>query len=307
MENQGLNNSKKKKPIALIIVAAVLLLGVIGLVILYLTTKSNYDVLLEEKEMQKTELVKELDSLMVEHEKVKTDFGVLSDSLGVKDSIIQANADEIKKLLDTQWEYYKIKKKLANLQTIAQGYVVQMDSLYRVNSALTQQNHELEKNVKQLKQENQDIQKDRDSLNEMVEIASELKAYNLEATGIRMKTGGSKEVPTDKAKRMDKIKICFTIGENEIIKPGERELYVRIARPDKEILTPSRADDYTFEYEGNMIQYSIRKTINYSNLPMDVCGYWNKRQSIQNMPTGLYHVDIFCDGLVIGHTTFTLK
>ncbi len=50
--------------------------------------------------------------MMVEHQRIKDEYGAISDSLFVKDSIIEANAIEIKKLLNTEWEYYKIKKKL---------------------------------------------------------------------------------------------------------------------------------------------------------------------------------------------------
>jgi len=106
---------------------------------------------------------------------------------------------------------------------------------------------------------------------------------------------------------MEKVKVCFTVAENEVIDPGEKTIYIRIARPDKEVLTRTRGDDYTFEYDGKMIQYSIIKTINYENKPIDLCGYWYKNQSAQEMQIGLYHVDIFCDGLVVGHTTFTLR
>jgi len=56
-----------------------------------------------------------------------------------------------------------------------------------------------------------------------------------------------------------------------------------------------------------MIQYSIKKNIVYDNKAIDLCGYWNKQYSGQEMQTGLYHVDIFCEGVIIGHTTFTLR
>jgi hypothetical protein len=244
---------------------------------------------------------------MEEHELVKEEYGQLSDSLVVKDSVIQANAVEIKKLLNTQWEYYKVKKKLAQLQEIAQGYVRQMDSLYRVNDQLTEENIAMKRDITSLEKERDKMVKDQEVLTELVDLASVLKAYNLEAAGIRLKTGSNKEVVTDKTKRMEKIRVCFTLGENEIIEPGMKQIYVRIARPDKEILTKSKTKDYTFEYEGKDLQYSIMKEINYENQPQDLCLYWRKHYSKQEMQVGLYHVDVFSDGVVIGHTTFTLK
>ena len=244
---------------------------------------------------------------MIQHEMVKHQYGELSDSLMVKDSVIQANAKEIKRLLNTEWEYYKVKKKLGQLQLIAQGYVHQMDSLYRVNATLSEENQAMKKDLGQLKKDKEDMEKSNADLTEKVEIASYLSAYNTEATGIRFKAGGKKEVPTDKAQRVEQVKVCFILSENKLASQGKKDVYVRIARPDKEILTRGASSKYTFEYEGKQIQYSIMQNVDYQGAAIDLCLYWKKIYSGQEMPAGLYHVDIFCEGSVIGHTTFTLR
>jgi len=281
------------------------LIVIAGLIIWLFMTKTDLNDLVAEKELQRVELTAELDSLLVEHEQVKIEYGSLSDSLAMRDSVIQANAEEIKKLLNTQWEYYKVKKKLANLQKISQGYVRHMDSLYRVNEALTMENEEIRQDLGQVRREKEAIERDREALTEKVEMASVFQTYNIIADGIRAR--GSKEKITDKAKRVDKIKICFTIGKNDIILPGERTVYVRIAQPDEEVLSRDRTNTYTFEYQGEEIQYSIMKDINYQNTPIDLCTYWYKRYEGQVMQIGTYHVDLFIDGHVVGHTTFQLR
>ena len=105
--------------------------------------KAEYEQLAKEKAQMKAELESELDSLMSEHTMIKEQYGELSDSLMVKDSLIVANAKEIKSLLNYKWEYYKIKKKLSRLQTVSQNYVRQMDSLYTVNTVLTEENMQM--------------------------------------------------------------------------------------------------------------------------------------------------------------------
>ena len=291
----------------MMILAIVFGIAAIVLVILLFQTRSNLKGLLAEKEQQRLELKSELDSVLIEHERVKLEYGQLSDSLEVKDSLIQANAVEIKRLLDTEWEYYKVKKKLSQLQVIAQGYVVQMDSLYRVNAALTEENQTMKKDIKTLQKAKDEADKDREQLTEKVEIAAILKAINMEAIGLRYRTGSEKEVPTDKVQRVDQVRVCFTIAENKISTPGKKDIYIRIARPDQEILIKSRLDNYSFEYQGEQLQYSIMQTIEYENAPVDLCLYWKKDYSNQELTPGLYHVDIFCENAIIGHTTFTLR
>lgn len=301
------NPSSGKRNSGFIAVIVILALAVIGLFIWQNNTRSTKNKLLEEKEATRLSLQMELDSLIQEHSKVKQEYGDLTETLVSKDSMIQANADEIKKLLNTQWEYNKIKKKLAQLQDVAQGYVRQIDSLYQVNAVLKEENIAIKQELTTTKQDMEVISKEKEELSQKVDIASILQAYNVEATGIRLKSGGEKEVVTDKVQRVEQIKVCFTIAPNEIAHQGEKTLYIRIARPDKEILTPGSGNEYTFEYQGSQIQYSILQLINYENISMSLCVYWKKGSSVQEIPAGLYYVDIFCEGQVIGQTTFTLR
>lgn len=300
------SSRKGKKGIGMIVILVILAIAVAALLYWVFSIRSDMDILTAEKEIMRVELQDELDSLMYEHEQIKVEYGTLSDSLFVKDSIIQANATEIRKLLDTQWEYYKIKKKLGLLQKVSQGYVRQMDSLYRVNETLTEENAEIRQDLQVARKENEEISKDREMLTEKVIQASILQAYNLNALGMRDR-GGDKEKETDKAGRLDKIKVCFTIGENKVIKPGTKEIYIRIAQPDKLILTKDRSDEYTFMYQGEKIQYSIKKLIDYQNVSMDLCLYWAKRYPEKEVQKGVYHVEVFTQNEVIGHTQFVLR
>lgn len=301
------NTSGKNSNMARIAIIIILAIAVIGVIIMLFSTRSNLKSILAEKEQQRIELKQKLDSLLVEHEKVKVEYGQLADSLVNKDSVIQADATEIRRLLDTEWEYYKVKKKLSQLQVVAQGYVKQIDSLYRVNETLSQENVSIKKDLKDLRKENEQIQNDRKVLTGKVEIAAVLKAVNMEASGIRVLGNGEKEVTTDKVQRVDQVRVCFTIGENAIAAPGKKDIYIRIARPDQEILIKGRLDEFSFEYQGERLQYSMMQTIDYENRAVDLCVYWKKEYSSQEMTAGLYHVDIFCENAIIGHTTFTLR
>ena len=87
----------------------IILLAIIAIFILILLfwlfiQRSQLLKLVKEKEDEKTEMQHNLDSLMTEHNKIKVSYGALSDSLKAKDSLIQKNALEIRKLLDTEWE-----------------------------------------------------------------------------------------------------------------------------------------------------------------------------------------------------------
>lgn len=290
----------------LIILIILLLIALVGLLIWFVPMKGKYTAMIKEKEAQKVELNKELEELMGQHDDIKVQYGALSDSLSAKDSIIQANAKEIKELLNYKWEYRKVNKKLARLREITQGYVHQMDSLFTVNRELKEENEEIKQQYNLEVKKTTGLVKDKEELIEKVTEASILKAYNLSALGVRF-TGSGRAKETDKASRVERIKVCFTLSANKIVEAGTKTIYLRIARPDDEIVTQKLdADSYTFEYKGQPIQYTSKKEIDYQNEAMDLCLFWHKKTKDAAM-VGVYNASIFVDGYEIGSTNFELK
>jgi hypothetical protein len=296
---------KKKKPIIYIILLAILLFLVLLLGYMYINTANKVEDMTVEKEMMRTELQNELNALLQEHNEVKINYGRLSDTLASRDSLIQANASEIKELLNYKWEYFQIKKKLDRLREVAKGYVNQMDSLYRVNEDLKQENQRIRENFKTEQVKNVALQEQRTELETIVQNASVLRAYNITSTGIRQR--GSRQKETDKANRTDRVQICFTLGENMLVKPGTKSIYFRIARPDGVILVYDTGDEYTFMANGTKLQYSIKRDVKYDGKSMDLCVYWDKKDSNESAMEGRYLVSIYMDGQIIGESSFELR
>lgn len=302
---ENINNDKKYKRII-----AILLVIIALLLIWIVVEKSRIHTIYLEKDAtvaHSTELQSELDSLMKEHSKIKSDYGEISTQLSEKDSIILANAGEIQKLIASQGDYKKTKRKLELLRNITQGYLLQIDSLYKVNQALTDENFKIKKEIGKEKKINSDLIKDKDELTEKVNVASVLKAYNIKSSTVKLRSSGSKEVETDKAKRIERVNICFTLSENKITKSGKKTIYIRIARPDNVIVCEGKEDVYTFEYQGQKIQYSMKKEFDYDNKAQEICLAWNKRDPKTPAMVGIYHVSIFVDGYEIGQSQFELK
>jgi Tfp pilus assembly protein PilN len=296
---------KKSKPIVYIILLAILLLLVLLLGYMYINTATKVEDMTVEKEMMRTELQNELNALLQEHNDVKSNYGRLSDTLASRDSLIQANASEIKELLNYKWEYFQIKKKLDRLRDVAKGYVNQMDSLYRVNDDLKQENQRIRESYKTEQVKNVALQEQRIELETIVQNASVLRAYNISSTGIRQR--GSRQKETDKANRTDRVQICFTLGENMLVKPGNKTIYFRIARPDGIILVYDTGDEYTFMANNTKLQYSIEREVKYEGESMDLCVYWDKKSSDEDAMEGRYLVSVYMDGQVIGESSFELR
>lgn len=307
MDNQNYKNGKNRTLLyALLAALALALVFVIILASKNSSIKGNLQQLEAEKEMQRQDFQAEVDSLMKVHNELKESYGELSQELAEKDSIIQADAVEIKKLLDSQWDYNRIKKKLASLQTISQKYVRQMDSLYTVNRELVAENERIREEFQAERRQNTSLTKQKEELTNKVNQAATMKISNYTAQAVRFK-GGGKETPTDRAERAERIRLDFTVAANDLIQPGTKLFYVRIADPRRAIISKGTGDEYAFQSNGETLQFTEKVRVNYDGKETAVRAYYTKPDAYEMMP-GTYFIDVYEQGgKLIGQTAIDLK
>jgi hypothetical protein len=297
---------KKSSSKGWVILAILFLIIIVALLFWFLPMKNKYSGMLDEKESQRVELQNELNELMMRHDSIKVEYGTLSDSLWVKDSIILANAKEIQELLNYKWEYRKVNRKLNMLREITQGYVHQIDSLFTVNRELKEENEKIREQYSKEQNKSRELIREKEQLIGKVKEATVLRALNVEALGIRL-TGSGRERITDKAKKIERVKICFTLAENKLTEPGIKPVYIRILRPDNVVVTQKVGEDYSFDYQNEQLEYTIKKEVDYQNKDVYTCMYWTKKSKEEAAMVGVYSVSVYADGYLIGESSFELR
>ncbi|MBQ8957164.1 MAG: hypothetical protein IJ057_01460 [Bacteroidales bacterium] len=300
--------SKKqtRQPVWLYAILGLLAIALVFLLVRNGNMKTDLKELEAEKEMQRMDFQAEVDSLMKVHNELKESYGELSQELAEKDSIIQADAVEIKKLLDSQWDYYYVKKKLTQLQDISQRYVRQMDSLYTVNRELVAENERIREEYQAERRQNTNLTRQNDELANRVSQAAYLKLYNYTAQAVRFK-GGDKETQTDRAERAERIRVDFTVGANDLVEPGSKLFYIRIADPTKAILAKGSGDEYSFKSNGETLQFTEKVRVNYDGTETAVRAYYIHPSGTVMRP-GTYFVDVYEQGgKLVGQTSINLK
>ena len=194
-------------------------------------------------------------------------------------------------------EIMRLKKELKTVRAVLRTYVIQIDSLNKLNAALTEENRAVKSKYHAATTQISNLAKEKKSLNEKVSLAAQLDATNIVASPLNKR--GKK---ARKAKDAKKIAVSFTIVKNITATTGNKTLYVRIAKPDNEVLCKNASD--TFQYEDRAINYSIKKYIEYTGEEQSVTVYWNVEEFL---PGGTYHIYLFADGNMIGQNSFNLK
>lgn len=287
-----------KKIFIPLIVLLLVLAG--GLVYLFLSLDA------EKKANQEMQELAELDKKEMENE--YQDFANQYSEMMTKinnDSIIAQLTKEqlrtqqlLKELKETKSadarEITRLKKELANVRAVLRQYVIQIDSLNRLNQHLTAENTKVKADLAASNRANEVLSADKASLTEKVAIAAQLDASNINLTPINKR--GKTEKKVGKAKQ---LKVDFTIARNVTAQSGIKTVYVRITTPTGTTLTAG-----SFPYENKNLQYSIKKQIEYNGENTPVTVYWNIHEV---MSAGTYRLALFCDGQMIGQKAFNLK
>lgn len=296
--------SEQKGGIVFKVLTGVFVVATIIAVYFFMTTKTELTGLLEEKEAQRVELQANLDGLMADHNQLKADNGELTATLAEKDLEIQAKAKEIEEALKFKWSFYSVNKKFKELQKVSKGYEIQIAELKEANKELTAENAMVKGKFAAEQQKTSELSKIKAHLTEKVNKASVLKTFEVYATGLKIKSSG-KEAATDKARRINNIKVTFGVAKNVIAKAGTRNFYVRIAQPDSKILSDGEGDEFAFSFKGEKLQFSIAKSVEYANDNMMVNCYY--ALGTQKLVAGEYKVEVYEGNNVIGHASFIVR
>ena len=194
-------------------------------------------------------------------------------------------------------EIMRLKKELKTVRAVLRSYVMQIDSLNRINQALTAENQQVKKQYSEATRQITTLSREKKNLNEKVSLAAQLDATNIIATPLNKRGKTAKKVKDTK-----KIAISFTIVKNITAQTGNKTLYVRIAKPDNEVLTKSASN--TFKYEDREIAYSIQKYVEYTGEELTQTVYWDVEEFLA---AGTYRIYLFCDGTMIGQGSFSMK
>jgi hypothetical protein len=263
-------------------------------------------------------VVVEKEQVVVERDNVKSDLLELQQeysTLQTNDKAVQAELEDKKaqiadllvqaeKHKDDAYIISKLRKETETLRKIMKHFVVQIDSLNTLNKTIIAEKDKVTQDLTAEKDKTTQLSKDKDQLQNTVNLGSVLKAENPTAKGVKFKSGGKKEIETTKASRVERIKVSFVLGENKIAKRGVKPVFVRVTTPDGKELCKSPDEGNMVKFNGSKGYYAAKEEVNYSNedVAMDILC-----PSPNGFIPGKYLVDIICDDVVVGQTSITLK
>lgn len=291
----------KNLKVLVISVIIVLVLVVLGLLWMNLQQKTEIQEIVEQMEFEKEQLEDEYEELAIQFDGYQTP-DIHNDSLV---ELLSQEKQRVQDLLEelritkvtNARRIAELKKELATVRQVMVSYVHQIDSLDRTNKKLVAENQHVRQQYQEVARQAQQLEQERTQLVEVVSRAS-----MLEITHFCMIPLNKRDRKTSIYNQIQKLQFNYAIGRNITNKPGMKKLYMRITRPDGEVM--QKSINHIFHFEDSEIAYSLSKDFEYSGEETVGSLYWAVEEILQ---IGIYNADFFVDGELIGSFPFEIS
>lgn len=246
--------------------------------------------------------------------------GEYNAALARLDELVSKNAQMDSLLTDRNSEVSKLKAQIDAIVKNKNATAADLGKAKRLIASLNGKVKTYEERIAELESENTDlsnknqvISKERDSavtqnigLQQKVRLGAVLHVSNIRMTPIELRRGGKKQKETERANRVDLIRIMFDIDENRVAESGRKELFLKITGPDGNILSNAAyGSGVTSTYDGQTLNYTLLKQIDLqTGQPVkDVTIDWNQDSDYKK---GAYNIEIYNEGYKVGSGSVTL-
>jgi hypothetical protein len=288
----------------IIIIGGIIIALLIGAVVFYVLKVNS-----QNKEMK--EVVEMMNFEKEQLEQEYRDLGIEFESYSINiqnDSLVRLLENEqmkVQQLLEelrvtkatNARRIAELRNELATVRKVMAHYVNQIDSLNTINRELKTENIQVRRQYQAASETVEQLSKEKETLTEVVTRASilEIGHFSFQALNNRGRA-------TKRFSQIETFQFNYTVSKNITASPGDKTVFLRITRPDGEILSKNNANVFT--YEDRNIAYSARKDFEYGGEAVSGVIYWKVEEILQ---TGRYRADFFIDGNHVGSFNFDIN
>lgn len=287
------HSTDKNLKITIAVLSAVLVILFIFFLVIRRENRANARAFQSEKEQMQQELL----DLSQHYDNLKTDNDTLNAKLVVEQEKIVELMEKMRVFRNNSYaEINRYKNEIGTLKGIMRSYVVQIDSLNQLNKKLLTENTQVKKQMDFVRERNKALEQRTQKMEETLEKASALavEGFNLYPINARRKE--------TTVRKCAQLTADFVIARNITSKRGARMIYLRITRPDGEVIAAS--EKATFKFQNVSLTYTARREIQFEGERLEVSIFWPNDGSLV---AGKYTADLFCDNQQIGSSEFLLK
>jgi len=287
----------------LVILAVLLGLLAAGLAVVgyvkYKDFKKTEQVLEDEKQA----LLNDLNELKVNYDTLSTENSELKEEVQEAKTKVEQLISELEKVKKADAAVIsKYRRQLAYFRKQRDKLLRTVDSLKQANQVLALQKDSLGQELTQSQEYNKKIVEENQKLAEQVQKAQTLVAANIVADGVKIKSSG-KVIVTQRHRRADQIRVCMVIPANPVAPKGPQTVYVQVVNPQGKVI----GSKDVITVNGEEVITSGSKEFDYNGQNTDVCVFVVPQDKKAEIVKGDYLINVYQNGEKTGTANFHLK
>lgn len=264
---------------------------------LYNDKKETEKVLISEKQ----QVMNDLNNMAKDYDEAIAESEIKNQDLIAARARIQGLMDSLKVSQNSVNSLWSYKKKFFALEEEMDILLAENDRLKGENQYLASSLDSTQVQLAERTMFTDSLLVQNTELSTVVKDAAALQAVGLVGMGVIERNSG-KQIPTERARRSDKIKVCFTVAKNTLAEAGDKELYVQVIDPKNNVLGLNDQ----LQFEDDVLNYSLISRFNYENRNLNICEYVSAPDD-SKFESGRYKINVFSDKELISSSEFELK
>ncbi len=305
------NEEKDKRSRLYLFIIIIALFLVNGILIYNLISNEKKITATEEKNENLTTEVNRLDAelnqMVLQLDDYKGKNMELDSIILERDKVISNKIAQIRNMLNsknvTKKQIEQAEMEIRALNGRINSYRTQIDSLSKQNKYLEDEVYTRDQELAQSAEERQKLTTELDVANAKVKVGSRLKVKSISAVGVKFK-GTEREKEVSRLSKTDKVRVYFTLEKNAVAEPGNRVCFLKIITPSKSTLHNEERGSGKFLFQGEESLYTAKQVFTFRNENEEITFYWDKSPG---MIQGDYEAYVFCEDVIIGKASFSLK
>jgi len=278
------------------LIVAVTILGVFSYTN-YQSISAHQQFLEQEKKLVESEL----SQMITRYDDISISNDIIASQLEVAKKDTKLALDSLNMLRSDLSVISRFKQQLYSLKSKNKSLFSVVDSLDLANQNLKEKQLIATNELVKQRKANSSLLKENENLNKSIEKGALLTANSFNATSYSRILG--KKRPSNVAKKVDNIEVCFTLAENSLTEQGEKEIYIQIVNPQNNVVS----DKGAITFGNSSLIYSLKKVVDYNNEVIDLCVDIEAETDEKPLTKGTYFINVFNKERKLGSTQVELN
>lgn len=296
------NESKSNRPVIFIVLGVVAILLAVKVFLDYREKQERQAYYQTEMEAAKVRLDNINEELQLKILEIDSLGGDINDLLIAQEQVTEER-DQLQRTRKANRQLIgRLRRKTDGYEELLREKDKEIKKLREVNEVLVSENTGLKVDKNKLNRSIVELNEDKVQLEEKVQVASRLKAENIQILAVSK--SGKERTGVLKNRQLAKLKVAFKISKNEVAPLEAKEIMIRVIDENDQVIFDVNRGSGSFIIDGKETFYTASQDILFDNSGQQLTFIYEKGSTYD---PGTYKMEVFTDGYLMGAVSFAVK